>query len=293
MIAYDPKNWIRLIVSFPRSDTFRRLLPGMIGMAIYCTLLVYLEIDVWHHTGVSTIAVHSILGFVISLLLVFRTNTAYDRWWEGRRLWGTYVNHSRSISMKLAAYIDKEHKAERERLRTLIGNYIAASRNNLRGMAHPNSMESNEWCSASEFSSADHIPNAILLALVEEIDNLRKKGLLTDIQFLTLNDELRSFAEVHGACERIKSTPIPYSYSIFIKKIIFIYCTTLPFALLKDFGYWTILCTLFVFYSFVSLEVIAEEIENPFGTDANDLPIDEITDKTRHNINSIFRHEGS
>jgi putative membrane protein len=289
MIAYDPKNWIRLILSFHRSDTFRRLLPAMCGMAVYCTLLVYVEIDVWHHTNVSTIAVHSILGFVISLLLVFRTNTAYDRWWEGRRLWGTYVNHTRSISTKIAAYIGKEHKAERERLRTLIGNYIASSRDNLRDKAHPQSMESNEWCNASEFSSADHVPNAILTALVSEIEQLRKKGMLTDFQVLTLNDELRSFAEVHGAAERIKNTPIPYSYSIFIKKIIFIYSITLPFALLKDFGYWTILCTVFVFYSFVSLEVIAEEIENPFGADPNDLPIDEITDKIKHNVNTIFR----
>jgi putative membrane protein len=289
MIAYDPKNWIRLILSFHRSDTFRRLLPAMGGMALYCTVILYLEIDVFHRTGVSTIAVHSILGFVISLLLVFRTNTAYDRWWEGRRLWGTYVNHTRSISTKLAAYIDKEHKAERERVRTLIGNYIAASRDNLRAKPNPQSLESNEWCSASEFSNADHVPNAILTALQREIEQLRKRGVLTDMQVLTLNDELRSFAEVHGGCERIKNTPIPYAYSIFIKKIIFIYSITLPFALIKDFGYWTILCTVFVFYSFVSLEVIAEEIENPFGTDANDLPIDEITDKIRHNVNSIFR----
>lgn len=289
MIAYDPKNWLRLILSFHRSDTFRRLLPAMGGMAVYCTVIMFLEIDVWHRKGMSTIAVHSILGFVISLLLVFRTNTAYDRWWEGRRLWGTYVNHSRSISTKIAAYIGKEHKAERERLRTLIGNYIAASRDNLRGQTHPESMEWNEWCSASEFSSVDHVPNAILAALVREIEQLRKKGLLTDLQVVTLNDELRSFAEVHGASERIKNTPIPYSYSIFIKKIIIIYSVTLPFALFRDFGYWTILCTVFVFYSFVSLEVIAEEIENPFGTDANDLPIDEITDKIRSNVNAIFR----
>jgi hypothetical protein len=82
--------------------------------------------------------------------------------------------------MKLAAYIGKEHKAERERLRTLIGNYIAASRDNLRGKEHPESMESNEWCSASEFSSADHIPNAILGALMREVEQTRKKGLLTD-----------------------------------------------------------------------------------------------------------------
>lgn len=289
MIAYDPKNWIRLIVTFHRSDTFRRLLPAMFGMGIYCTILLYLEIDVFHRTGMSTIAVHSILGFVISLLLVFRTNTAYDRWWEGRRLWGTYVNHSRSLSTKLAAFIDKEHKAERERLRTLIGNYIVSSRNNLRGSSPLQNMESNEWCNATEFSGADHVPNAILLALVREVEQLRKKGLLTEMQVLMLSDELRSFSEVHGAAERIKNTPIPYSYSIFIKKIIFIYCTTLPFALLKDFGYWAILSTVFVFYSFVSLEVIAEEIENPFGTDPNDLPIDEMTDKIRVNINSIFR----
>ncbi len=291
MIAYDPKNWLRLILSFHKSDTFRILMPAMIGMALYTTVLCYLELDLWHVKSFSTTAIHSILGFVISLLLVFRTNTAYDRWWEGRRLWGTLVNHTRSFSMKVSAYVDKDdaHKAQRERIRTLLGNYVAASRDHLRGKFVPESFEANEWFSVSEFSTKDHVPNAILAMLVREVELLRRKGVITDLQMLALNDELRSFAEVHGACERIRATPIPYSYSIFIKKIIFIYSVTLPFAILKDFGYWTILGTVFVFYSFTSLELIAEEIENPFGNDANDLPIDELTDKIRKNVNSIFR----
>jgi putative membrane protein len=88
MINYDPKSWWGLIFKFHKSDTFRRLLPAMVSVALFCTAIAYLGIEVWPNHLHSTTAFHSLLGFVISLLLVFRTNTAYERWWEGRRQWG-------------------------------------------------------------------------------------------------------------------------------------------------------------------------------------------------------------
>jgi putative membrane protein len=104
-----------------------------------------------------------------------------------------------------------------------------------------------------------------------------------------MQDELRLYSESLGACERIRSTPIPYSYSLFIKKIIFLYTLTMPFGFVTDFGYWTILVTTFIFYAFASLELIAEEIEDPFGTDANDLPTDDLALKIGKQIDDIFK----
>ena len=110
----------------------------------------------------------------------------------------------------------------------------------------------------------------------------------TSEEFLLIDINLKSFADIIGACERIRNTPIPYSYSIFLKKFIFIFVTTIPLALVVDFGYWSALIVAFIFYVLVSMEILAEEIEDPFGFDDNDLPTDDLCAKIRNNVEEIF-----
>jgi putative membrane protein len=105
---------------------------------------------------------------------------------------------------------------------------------------------------------------------------------------IVLNAEFSSFTDITGGCERIKNTPIPYSYSMFLKKFIFIYVITMPFGFVTDFRYWTVPVVIFVFYVLASLELIAEEIEDPFGKDANDLPTDDIAGRIKNNLHEIF-----
>ena len=112
---------------------------------------------------------------------------------------------------------------------------------------------------------------------------------ITEIEYLSLDVNLKTSSDINGACERIKNTPIPYSYSIFLKKFIFIYVTTMPLAFVFTFGYWSVLITTFVFYVLVSMEVLAEEIEDPFGDDENDLPTDNLCIKIKNNIEEILR----
>lgn len=286
MIAYNPKDWIRLILSFHKSDTVRMLIPALIGIALFTSVFVFLTIEVWKMQYRSTTSVHSLLGFVISMLLVFRTNTAYDRWWEGRKLWGSFVNHSRSLSVKLRAFAGV---AETEKIKILLQNYYFACVDHLRGR-----MSTAKWSPVpgeplDKYTNCDHIPNALYADLMMEIERLRREGKLNDTHLLMLNEELRTLADNLGACERIRSTPIPYSYSMFIKKIIFFYSITMPFAFVSDFRYWTILVVTFIFYAFASLELLAEEIEDPFGEDANDLPTDEIAERIRKHTNEIFK----
>jgi hypothetical protein len=112
--------------------------------------------------------------------------------------------------------------------------------------------------------------------------------IITGDHLIVLNAELQSFADNLGACERIKKTPIPYAYSLFLKKIIFIYVFTMPIGFVLDYGYWAVPVVTFVFYAFASIEVIAEEIEDPFGTEANDLPTDSISETIRANLHDIL-----
>ena len=110
MITYNPKDWWKLIFAFHRSDSFRVLLPGMIAVAVYTGLVAWIENDYLHVSFKNSTLVHSLVGFVLSMMLIFRTNTAYERWWEGRKLWGSFVNNSRNLALKLNAFLRSRHR---------------------------------------------------------------------------------------------------------------------------------------------------------------------------------------
>lgn len=287
MIAYNPKDWTKLIFVFHKSDTVRMLLPTMIIVAVYSTLLTYISVDLHFLEFKSTTAIHSLLGFVISMLLVFRTNTAYDRWWEGRKLWGELVNSSRNFALKVNTMLPEHAAAEKEILFALISNFPFVLKEHLRGRFNENEFEQNQAITAQELSKYSHKPNALARTIEKEVMKAHQNKFLTSEQLLMLNDELKCMANVCGACERIKNTPIPYSYSMFLKKFIFAYVFTMPLGFVFDFKYWTAPIVVFIFYAFASIELIAEEIEDPFGKDANDLPTDAISITIRNNVKEI------
>ncbi len=288
MIGYNPKDWWKLIFAFHRSDTFRFLLPGIAGVAAYTGVVAYIENDVFHASFKNTTVVHSLVGFVLSMLLVFRTNTAYDRWWEGRRLWGNFVNNSRNLALKINAFLPKEAKEEKKIFKTLIINYIFAAKEHLRNGVHPQKLTHVGKYDLDFYSQKKHVPNQIMGAIYEEINDLYAKKHISGDQLILLNEELRSFSDNIGGCERIKRTPIPYAYSLFLKKVIFLYVFTMPIGFVIEFKYWAIPIVAIIFYVFASIEVIAEEIEDPFGTDANDLPTDIIYGTIKENLEEIL-----
>jgi putative membrane protein len=287
MVTYNPKDWFKLIIQFHKSDTFRRLFFSMISIGIYAGLVVYFELHFFHINTKNPTVMHSILGFVLSMLLVFRTNSAYDRWWEGRKMWGSFVNNSRNLSLKLSAIVN--HKSDKEDLKLLITNYIFSVKNHLRGKYIQSEFQDTKTLLLTEFADAEHKPNLIAKHLYKKIFILHQNKDLTAEHLVILNDELKSFTDNCGACERIKNTPIPYSYNIFLKKMIFLYCMSLPIFFGNEFGYITIAITVIVLYVFASIELIAEEIEDPFGEDENDLPLDDMCKRIKTNLTEIFK----
>jgi putative membrane protein len=221
---------------------------------------------------------HSLLGFAISMLLVFRTNTAYDRWWEGRKLWGALVNNSRNLAIKLAVMLPEDDKEQRTFFRKIIPAYAYALHKHLKLENTRIALfeEDEHHHLTNNIDKEKHIPNQVAFLMHKHIHQSYKEGKLTGDQLIILNAELQSFTDICGACERIKNTPIPYTYSVFIKKFIFFYIMTLPFGYVFTLGYYVIPVVAFIFYVLASLELIAEEIEDPFGNDENDVPTDKI-----------------
>ncbi|MDF2437122.1 MAG: hypothetical protein K0Q95_1498 [Bacteroidota bacterium] len=288
MKAYNPKHWFSLIFSFHKSDSFRQLIPAMIGLVMLSAVLCYMHIELKCVALRSTTVMHSLLGFVISLLLVFRTNTAYERWWEGRKLFGDLVNNSRNLMLKYNAFIPEQHRELKNNFRIHISNYAFALKEHLRGGFIQEQLEEHPDLRLSQLKEFNHIPNRIAGQLYKDSESLVSKKIISEEKLLMINDELRSFTNVAGACERIRKTPIPYSYSSFIKRMIFLYVITLPLGLIADLKWATIPIVLFVFYAFASLELIAEEIEDPFGHEQNDLPTDEIANTIKKNLNEMI-----
>lgn len=287
MIQYNPKDWITFIFRFHKSDTFRQLIPMMVFIGLYSYGVGYLEMEYWklsERSFVKNITImHNMLGFVISLLLVFRTNTAYDRWWEGRKLWGELVNNSRNLALKLSVMLKDEH--DRNYFKKLIPSYASVLQKHL---ANDDTAKMLFEGIVLEINQHKHKPNQVAKMLYQKIQDLYEQGKISGDQLLVLNQELKSFTNVCGACERIKNTPIPYSYSAFIKKFIFFYIMTLPFGYVFSLGYYVIPVVVFIFYVLASLELIAEEIEDPFGYDANDLPTDKIAANIKKHVEEIL-----
>ena len=287
MISYNTKDWFTFIFRFHKADTFRTLLPIMFAIGVYAALIGYAEVEYWklaENSYVKNITImHGMLGFVISLLLVFRTNTAYDRWWEGRKLWGSLVNNSRNFSIKLSAILEDEN--DKKFFRKVIPSYANILQKHLK----------NEDTAKQLFDDLDleidhhkHKPNQVAMLMFQKINELYVAKKITGDQLIILNAEIQSFTEVCGACERIKNTPIPYSYSAFIKKFIFFYVMTLPFGYSFSLGYYVAPVVVFIFYVLASLELIAEEIEDPFGGDVNDLPTKKISESIKKHVEELF-----
>jgi putative membrane protein len=291
MISYNPKDWFSLLFRFHKADTFRQLTPMMLVIGLYSWGVAYLEVEVLQLSQNSYLKqvsiLHSLLGFAISILLVFRTNTAYDRWWEGRKLWGSLTNNSRNLALKLDAILPKEDKVSRHFFRKSITLYAAMLRDHLRSEKTRLALDAIDHPEL-KVDHARHLPNQVAALQFKRVQELYRNGVISGDQLITLNPELQAFTEICGACERIKNTPIPYSYTVFIKKFIFIYVMTLPIGFVFNMGYLVIPVVAFVFYVLASLELIAEEIEDPFGGDPNDVPTEKIAENIQIHVKEIL-----
>jgi putative membrane protein len=229
-----------------------------------------------------------LLGIVLGLFLVFRTNSAYDRWWEGRKLWGGLVNSTRNLAIKLNACLSREDHERRSWFAKMISNFVYATKEHLRrGVQFPE-LQSGDGIDLEELKKYKHRPNRIASQIYDKVYTAYRENVISGDQLINIDKEMKDFVDLLGACERIKNTPIPYSYTMYIKKFIFLYIVTLPFGFIATFGYFTIATVLLVSYILLSVELIAEEIEDPFGTDINDLPTDELSGKIRDNVDEIL-----
>jgi putative membrane protein len=291
ILRSEKGNWFSFLMQLHKANTFWQLFISMFAVAAYTAGLTWWYEDYLGDPVKISTAMHSILGVTLGLLLVFRTNTAYDRWWEGRKLVGSIVNSSRNLAIKLDALLPPERKAERHRLAALISGYFFAMKEHLREGVRWDELQNLDDDLLPELGKVKHVPNRIAKEIYLQVKKIRLEEGLRHEEMIMLDKQLENMTDVVGACERIKKTPLPIAYSMHLKIFIMIYVMTLPFGFMHEMHYWTIPVVCLVFYAMVGIELIGEEIEDPFGRDESDIQMDTIANTIQHNVYEVLAPE--
>lgn len=286
MLKYDNKNWFSFIFRHG-SKHVEGMWMSVVFMALLTTGLIFLNEETqWLNLEIST-TFHTVLGLVLGLLLVFRTNSAYDRWWEGRKQLGALVNTTRNLALKIKLYVKAEDYSKRDEVLHLIYAFAYTMKEHLREEDYSEVQKEVPKATLSKFEKAKHKPNLILHEIGEALKEMYKQELISGEQLIVLETETHQLINILGACERIRNTPIPMAYALHLKRVLLIYALTLPFGFVGQLHWWSIPVVIIVFYTMVGIELIGEEIEDPFGLDENDLPVDELCEKIKANILEI------
>lgn len=290
MIVYKGGDWWQALRHFHTSAVIRQLLVRVSLVGVYGAAIAMWGIN-YHHSLLSISREYfSFLGILLSLLLVFRTNTAYDRYYEGRRVWGELVSQCRGLAIELNAVLPSDAAASRRYFAALISNFPFALKGSLRNQMKFEQMEATPDI-LERLRTAENVAVTLLAVLQESLEQLRQVEIIRDFHLLNFKPHFLSMMSVNGTCERIKATPIPFSYTFFIKAYILTFIGVMPFVLLSTSGYFMVPITMFGAYALLGLEMIGEEIENPFGMDSNDLPLTQLSNRIRVSVHDILRVE--
>lgn len=288
MVKYDNKNWLKLLFSFEGSVIWA-IYPKVLFFTITSILITYFYPQI-SHVKVSPTP-FTIIGGVLGFLLVFRTNTSYDRYWEGRKLWGEINNQTRNMAMKIINYCGKNHE-KAERITNLQIAFINILKDVLRDEHNFEYIKKYIRGHELEELKKSKLPHILTASLIsKELVSLRRSGEISDSEFLAASGNLDTLVNSAGGIERIGRTPIPVGYALHIKRVLFIFCLMFPFGFVDTIGWITVPVALFITYAFLGIEEIGVEIEDPFGTDANDLPINDITAALENGIEELKKLE--
>ncbi len=277
MITYDPHKWLDHFFdvrgSLVKEISGRVLACVLWSAAVVCFDKYYLNVHI-------SSVLHTLVGLALSMLLVFRTNASYDRFWEGRKLWGGIVNESRNLIRAAYVHFGTERNLLLQLTRLTV-DFAVASRHQLRGEKMPG------------MAGAQHAAFVVATRMTVVVKEAHKRQAISDIVLVSLDQNIQRLVDCLGGCERIRTTPVPFAYVIHLRRALVVYCFSLPFALVDSFGWATIFDTLIVSYIFFGIEEIGVEIEGPFGSDDNDLPLETICETIRHNLFAIVGIEQS
>lgn len=266
-------------------------------LAVYSSL-VYIAHTVYKFPGVSIpIAIPAILGTIISLLLAFRSNQAYDRWWEARTIWGAIVNDSRSFARQVLTFVDNSYDSEdksaiRERMIKRQIAWCHSLSHHLRGQNARQGLS--KFISDEEKQAVGTMTNTPLALLEQHGNDLRlllRLGWINEYQQIALDETLNRFSNGMGACERIKNTVFPVTYSVYIHMLVMLFVLLLPFSIMEFLGVFQIPLVVAISASFFLIEKMAIHLQDPFENKPTDTPTTTISNKIEVDLRELLKDE--
>jgi len=281
MIVRDRPSGLRLFFVV-RGSILKRIRLTLLVNTLSAVLVTVVHGNFFALKITLTTIPFTLMGLPLAIFLGFRNSTAYDRYWEGRKLWGELVLRCRSLSRQCQGFIQPadlrqapEANAARQRLLYRAIGFVHALRLQLRDRTDCGELR--RWVPEAEWprlETASSKHDALMLAMGRELGQCQRQGWIEPCLTVSIDTTLSGMTAAAAACERIKGTPIPFSYSLLLHRTAYLYCFLLPFGLVDTIGFMTPFVVAIVAYTFFGLDALGDEIEEPFGLEANDLPLD-------------------
>ncbi len=274
MIVRPHLHWFHLLFVW-RGSVLPYILTRLL-LVLAVSVASVLCSDWWmslHAASALSIPPFTLMGVALAIFLGFRNSVSYDRYWEARKQWGNLLIAARSLTREIASFAPAASDLQRRIARTL-GAFAYALKHQLRSTdPRPDLACRLDGEVLERVCAARFPPSVLLLCLAQDIAAAQQAGTISDLQLQSLDRNLNLLTEASGACERIANTPIPYTYRVLMNRTVMVYCLLLPIGLSTSIGWLTTLIAPFIAYTFLALDVIGEQIEEPFGKEPNDLAL--------------------
>jgi ion channel-forming bestrophin family protein len=255
-----------------------------LGWGAYSALPVLKELSIYKSIGDMPSELHAAMSLVLGALLIFRTNSAYSRWWEARTLWGSLVNSTRNLSLKLSSMLTLSPE-DAEMLRMTISEFP-------RYLMHHLRFSTQSKAPTGPIAPA-HLPLNVAQKLYDWVGQQRQLKAIDGFELNVIDQELAKFMEICGGCERIARTPFVRTYRVFARQCVVLFLVSFPWGVAEDFKWWTIPLTMIIAYFMVGMEIVAEHVEEPFGYEDDDLDLEGLCDTIEQSVHAIFRNARS
>ncbi len=282
--AQNMSTWLLHLFLFYKEKIFRQLIPIMVVIAVYALVVVYFDKNTTKFAKIDALNLgqfHLIFSFILGILVSFRINSTFNRWWEGRILWGGIVNNCRNLGLKFENFVGLKNYPEfYQYLQVLPVMMKLHLRKDVLAIER-------ELAQLGVKEKINHPVVFIAQQMYAILNRLRDEEKIRFEQYMAMDVHLANLIDLLGGCERIANTGIPAAFAFFIKQGLLFYALIFPFGWVDEFGYLIIPLILMIVYTLLGLEILSEELEDPFGCDENDLPLDMITNNIGNNLRQI------
>lgn len=276
MIVRQRTNWLKMLFIW-KGSVLKKIIVQLFTITLFSLAIYFFKGKIFDYKVHLNPTIFTLIGLALAIFMGFCNTASYDRYWEGRKLWGLLVIEARSLTRQIFSLVDGPQNEEKQKIVRMISAFCWSLNYQLRnksGTEHISRLLSPEQ--VEKLNGKKFIPGIILGFIADWIKEQNRKGNIDTIVLTQLDHQLNQFSSISGGCERIYNTPLPFAYSVLLHRTVYFYCFWLPFGLVDTLGWMMPLIVGLISYTFIALDAIIQEIAEPFGEEENDLALNTI-----------------